>query len=141
MYLVGGVLVPLAQMLPPVGTVGIWIRCENTHQENAECLISALEEYHDDYGRYPKEVEDLVPEYIAELPSAPCIGHYGMLLGKPGKPDYYLYECSREEVTLLVVPSFHGVGVQRHNLATGEWSGIDPWSDDMCGYLEQRSGR
>ena len=39
-----------------------------TFTRNAEPLIGALENYHKEHGSYPDRLEQLVPQYIAQLP-------------------------------------------------------------------------
>lgn len=39
----------------------------------AEPIIVALEQYHEDKGEYPASLEDLIPDYLDEIPSGEWI--------------------------------------------------------------------
>lgn len=53
-------------------------------KKRGETVIAAIEKYHDDKGSYPGNLQNLVPEYLAEIPKpriAPGIFYY------QGAPD------------------------------------------------------
>jgi hypothetical protein len=122
LYLVGGVLVPTSLLAPIGGAYATWNVCDTWHRENAEVVILASERYRNELGEYPRDIEALAPEYLAEIPSATCLAPY-RLLGL-GDPYYRIVYCKR--ITLLTIFGTDGVRSQSYDFAKGEWSRYDP---------------
>ena len=60
--------------------------------QRADKIITAAEQYHQDNGRYPDTLENLVPAYMSEIPSpriAPGVFYY---LGAPEDPHLMFVE-------------------------------------------------
>jgi hypothetical protein len=58
----------------PISCAAIW--CNNRIAEGrADALVAAVKTYHATHGRYPKSLEELVPEIISHVPSP----HYSLL--------------------------------------------------------------
>lgn len=77
-------------------------------------LISAVEAFHADQGRYPRSLSELVPSYIDEVPAA----KYTLAF------DRFWYYADDENATLLYV-AFPPFGRPTYSFARGEWRSLD----------------
>lgn len=71
-YLVGIILIPLFQLSAPAISYAYVRTCDTQNQVVAAPIISALQAYHQDTGRYPTDVRSLVPQYLASMPAVAC---------------------------------------------------------------------
>ena len=62
-------------------------------EANAQRIIKACEDYHKANGEYPKEISDLVPQYLDGIPPAKyCLGF----------PHSFFYTSSASGPTILM---------------------------------------
>jgi|SRR3989304_4177669 len=81
-------------------------------QQRSEIIISAVNQYHQDNGRYPDTLQTLVPAYLPEIPEpriAPGEFYYG---GAPDNP-------------FLMFVEYPPFGRRSWNFANKEWISID----------------
>lgn len=60
-------------------------------KENISYIDFGLETYYEKHKSYPKELKELVPDYIEEIPSCPCEGRYEYKTEKENQ--VFLLEC------------------------------------------------
>lgn len=66
--------IALFRLAMPIVTWGV-VMANNDYQlkraeENAQRVVAACEEFHADHGRFPKSLDELVPEYMPSVPTA-----------------------------------------------------------------------
>lgn len=84
-------------------------------KENAQRVVAACEKYHAANGRFPKDLDELVPQYIHSVPFAKyCLG--------PGSRFYYYYHSEKPLLVWQVVtPYFRRI----YHFDTRSWSYLD----------------
>jgi hypothetical protein len=83
-------------------------------KRNAKIIISAIAAYYENVGDYPSKLQDLVPQYLEEVPT--CA--YRL-------PDYryrYVYNGRSHFLMWQEAPPF---GHRTYHFKTAEWSYID----------------
>ena len=93
-------------------SVGFYLFDLSIARSRAEVIIAAAEQYHDDKGGYPETLQQLVPDYLAEIP-APRIA--------PGR-FYYLGAPEEPHLMYVEFPPFGRVSWSFNNK---EWISID----------------
>jgi hypothetical protein len=126
-YLLGGLFIAALQLAPAFGPVVIRSVCFVGHQAIGDTIVEAMEAYRADSGSYPTELEELVPRYLPAIPVPPCARL------SSHEDEYDLHECRSGEL-LLITDSVDGMGIERHNLSTGNWSSIS-FLDGACSHL------
>ena len=80
--------------------------------KRSEVIIAAVNQYHQDQGRYPETLQNLVPGYLSEIPEpriAPGVFSYG---GAPDNP-------------FLMFVEYPPFGRLSWNFVNQEWTSID----------------
>jgi hypothetical protein len=77
---------------------------------NADRIILACEQFHSDYGRYPRTLADLVPRYLDEVPRA----KYCVARGE----FWYIGGEKNHMLVWWVVPPF---GTMNYNFELARW--------------------
>ena len=137
-YLIGTTLILLLPLVPVIGGGMIRSRCDKLNRNEGDTIVVALEAYKATHGQYPQTLDQLVPEYMPALPTLHCFDtyeRYNQLGYLRSEAEMELVTCTREDVTLLVVPDLAGGWPQRYNLETGKWSQIS-FLDGVCSHLE-----
>ena len=74
----------LAQVAIPVMTLAVVLANSAVQSRvakaNAEKVVAACEQFHADHGRFPRILDELVPEYLAQVPRAKYCVLYGQFL-------------------------------------------------------------
>ncbi|WP_068420408.1 hypothetical protein [Planctomyces sp. SH-PL62] len=81
---------------------------------NAQRIVAACEEYHDDNGRFPKNLDELVPQYLNSVPAAKYC------MGPPGSFAYY--NSGTPLLVWQVVPPYYR---KIYNFDRRSWSYLD----------------
>jgi hypothetical protein len=102
----------------PALTLGL-VRANNAAQlgvaeTNAQRVVAACEEYHAANGRFPKDLDELVPQYMNSVPFAKYC------LGPPGRFNYY--NSGRPMLVWQVVPPYYR---KIYDFHTRSWSYLD----------------
>lgn len=109
----------LIRIAIPVVTLGIaWtnnsvqLRIANA---NAMQVVAACEEYHADHGKFPKSLNELVPQYMRSVPRAKyCVGPWCGFM-------YYFNQGNAMLVWYVVPPHYRRI----YDFNTREWSTLD----------------
>ena len=104
----------------PVWTLGL-VSANNAVQlgvaeANAQRVVTACEEYHAANGRFPKNLDELVPQYMNSVPIAKYC------LGPPSSFSYYNYSGGTPKLVWQVVPPHYR---KIYNFETRRWSYLD----------------
>jgi hypothetical protein len=109
----------LVRILIP--TLTLWlVNANNTFQlrvaeVNAQRVVAACEEFHAANGRFPRKLDELVPQYMNPVPSARyCLG--------PSSPFYYYYNSDHPMLVWQVVPPYYR---KIYRFETRSWSYLD----------------
>jgi hypothetical protein len=102
----------------PALTLGL-VRANNAVQlgvaeANAQRVVAACEEYHAANGRFPKNLDELVPQYMNSVPFAKYC------LGPPGRFAYY--NSGTPKLVWQVVPPYYR---KIYDFHTRSWSYLD----------------
>lgn len=126
-YLLGGLFIAILQLAPFFGPTVIRSVCFVRHRVQGEAIVEAMEAYRADRGRYPAELDELVPRYLPSIPTPPCtrLSYH--------EDEYGLQECRSGE-TLLITDSVDGMLVERYNFSSGNWSALS-FLDGACSHL------
>ena len=126
-YLLGGLCIAILQLAPAFGPTVIRSVCFVGHRVQGETIVEAMKAYRTDSGRYPTELGELVPRYLPSIPTPPCtrLSYH--------EDEYGLRECRSGEM-LLTTDSVDGMGIERYNFGTGNWSSIS-FLDGACSHL------
>ena len=78
-------------------TIAFLVKSASAAQRNAEPVIAACKQFRDTHNRYPASLDELVPDFIPEIPDArhTLVAHH------------FLYDPSRPQ--LYFVAMFHGI--------------------------------
>lgn len=128
LFLAGGALIVLLQLLPAVGSQAIRWTCSVLSAGTASRIAEAAQAYQHDHGDYPEDLQALVPNYLPAVPAPAC----AWLSGREGNA-FDIASCGTGP-TLIVSPSVDGGGIERFNLETGNWSSIS-FLDGACSFL------
>ncbi len=128
LYLLIACLVfPSSYILPYYGSRLYNSGCDAIHRESGNQISSAIQHYRGENGRYPEELDELVPEYLSHIPVAVCFPPIRFLGIKPQRydfltsnHDYKIVSCSQKN--FLVVEDMNHSYPQVMNLETGIWS-------------------
>lgn len=131
LYVFGGLLIVVTHLFPFFGSTTIDRTCFHITQRNAKPLIAAVEIYDQENGAYPSDVDSLLPDYLAEIPTPGCT----WLSAQPDWPlvSFQIQTCN-DGVVLLTNESSDGTSIQRYNFTTGNWSSVS-FLDGVCSYL------
>ena len=129
LYLGGGLIIVCLQFAPLYGDLGIGGACDKRTMQIGNQIVVELENYRQDNGEYPTELNALVPGYLSQLPTNKCLGSVGPEI------TFQLRECAQDGIALLTASSFDGWKVLRYNLSTSNWSGLD-FLEGECGFLQ-----
>jgi hypothetical protein len=131
LYIWGGLLIVVTHLFPFIGSMTIDGACFRITQQNAETIITAVENYHQDIGVYPSDIETLQLDYLAEIPSPGCV----WLSTQPDwSPVSYEIQTCNDGTVLLTNESSDGTSIERYNFSTGNWSSISIF-DGACSFL------
>lgn len=83
-------------------------------RERAESLVAAVEQFYAKHGRYPERLEQIVPEFISEIPKA----KYVVIAAKFG----YSNSDSRHSLTYVQMPPF---GRRIYTFEDRKWTSLD----------------
>lgn len=83
-------------------------------RERAESLIAAVERFHAKHGRYPGRLEEMVPEFVAEIPRA----KYVVIADR----FRYSRSGSRHSLVYMEMPPF---GRRIYTFEDREWTTLD----------------
>lgn len=128
LYLVIACLVfPGSYILPFYGSRLYNSGCDAIHRESGNRISLAIQNYRSENGRYPEELDQLVPEYLPNIPVAVCFPPIRFLGIKPQRydfltsnHDYKIVSCSQKNY--LVVEDMDHTYPQVMNLESGIWS-------------------
>lgn len=83
-------------------------------KEHAQRVVAACEEYHADNGRFPRNLDELVPKYMSSVPFAKyCLG---------SDSRFYYYNVGKPMLVWHVVPPY----LRRiYDFDTRRWSYLD----------------
>ena len=118
-FAIGGIVIIFAQSAPVIGDYGLGGYCDEKRMEYGNNIVTKIEQYHNANGKYPSEIERLIPEYWPNQPVFNCmenlrlnndslIAHYGIM------------EC--EGQPSLVTHSTDGTKDMWYNFKTANWS-------------------
>jgi hypothetical protein len=85
--LLSGVLLILSTAMPPFLYFPINNWCTDTNSSKTPPIAQAVEKYYSQMGRYPSDIDELVPEFISSIPAPSC----GLLSAFPRK--FELINC------------------------------------------------
>jgi hypothetical protein len=118
---------PSSYVLPYYGSRLFNSSCDAIHRESGNQIYSAIQNYRTENGKYPNELDQLVPEYLPDIPIAVCFPVIRFLGIKPQRydfltsnHDYKIISCSQK--TFLVVEDMNHSHPQVMNLEIGIWS-------------------
>ncbi|HLO31550.1 MAG TPA: hypothetical protein VK249_20530 [Anaerolineales bacterium] len=79
--LVFGILVILSMTVPSFlfSPINAW--CANENSSKMPFISQAVEKYHSENGKYPKKIDELVPDFMSSIPGPSC----SLLSGTPRK--------------------------------------------------------
>lgn len=93
--------------------------CGTANSPRIQEISSALSSYQEERGLYPQELEELVPEYLPEIPSPAC----SFISGLPRL--FQLNDCDSDHL-FFYVRSVDLLGFYLYNFGDGQYSQI--WS-------------
>ncbi len=133
MYWLGVLLVPLISLTPFFDLILLRSACFNLNQRAAGPILSAMENYHQDFGDYPEVITVLVPEYLDEIPAGRCKPLPGSSIDEP---SFTITKCIQEEITILTIPIGSGEWIQRYNPESDKWAMLS-FLDGACSFLDR----
>lgn len=84
-------------------------------EANAPRVVAACEEYHAANGRFPKNFDELVPQYLPSVPRAKyCLGPWGQFV--------YFYNQGKPMLVWYVVPPYYR---RIYDFETRRWNYIE----------------
>jgi len=95
----------------------LWVSCTGKGRE-ATALASALERYHEEYKKYPENLQNLVPAFLPALPSGSC-DHYD-----PTNCTYMYWWRADSSVPDLVYVYFAPFGRAVYRFGKGDWNDL-----------------
>ena len=95
--ILGAVPCPYFMQAPPMGTGSISVFAEAQTQAHQAVIACAVERYRLAHGQIPRQLDALVPQYLAKIPCDPCDGQ-PMRYKPVGDSDYILYSIARNGV-------------------------------------------
>ena len=118
----GAVPCPYFMEALPMGTGSISVFAEAQAQAHQAVIACAVERYRLAHGQIPRQLDALVPQYLAKIPCDPCDGQ-PMRYKPVGDSDYILYSIARNGVDdggqLGIEKTDRGIiHVDRHS---GDW--------------------
>jgi len=125
--IVGFVLVSMVGLSPILGYNQINNLYLTVNQNRADELIKALKAYEADFGNYPDELENLIPDYISSLPH-PMSNPFTV------ENSSFEYLMCQGGIQIVWYDPPRGGFPERYNLDAGYWSGISAF-DGVCSYL------
>ena len=132
MFWLTALLIPLILITPFFDLVIFRSACFSLNKRAAAPIISALEEYHQEFGTYPEQISNLAPDYLSQIPMGKCQPLTGSSLTKP---SFNIEKCVHEDATILTIPITSGEWIQRYNPGTGHWATLS-FLDGACSYLD-----
>jgi hypothetical protein len=124
-YLPVLLVIPISIYISLRLATGIDEKCEELHRGQGNEVILAVHRYEDKTGRFPKSIQQIVPEYLAETPQPVCLISYRLpdLIRFSNSDDqkFFLHECSNDR-HILAVPIMIGAGYQRYSFSSDQWS-------------------
>ena len=100
--------------IPPIVITNFFVGIEiGKTQDQAKGIITALDEYYKQVGRYPEIIDDLSPRYIRTLPKTSNGGDF----------SYYTYNDDKDYSLAFADYSFSGS--YRYNTETKRWEWYD----------------
>lgn len=127
------VVVPL---IPLPFSIFIIRTCDSYHNNQAIPLIHAVENYYNEQGEYPDEIEALIPQYIEFIPEPFCLTPYywfGNYENTRIRLDFYMLDCIDKKV--LAVQDTSLGWLRRYDFENLKWSASDAF-DGYCSYLD-----
>ncbi len=92
-----GVLLILSTAIPSFLSIPIRNWCTNANSSKIVPIARAVEKYYSQTGRYPRNIDELVPEFISSIPAPSC----GVLSAFPRK--FKLIDCGSPIVFVKAV--------------------------------------
>ena len=123
-YLVGTIAIVLFTGLPAVTYFPVKSACTQINRRAAEPLIHALTDYQHDQGRYPDNLEQLVPNHLPMIPRPPC-SRLGLM------PWEYKYLRESDDY-VIVIATVDLVGCDRFFSRQGVWHYLYSFLDGSC---------
>jgi hypothetical protein len=137
LYVAGIFLIPLACSAPFSGTYTVPALCNAWTRHEAHPLTKALEAYQRDHSAYPETLDELVPDYIEEIPSARCFEPYDWFdsLDYPwNRPKKFSISKCGGDVTIITAPTLVYDWLLRYDVSHQQWSRISILDGD-CSFL------
>jgi hypothetical protein len=131
-YTYGGTFIICLQLVPMLGQMGINSGCYAVSRNQAGPVIEALEAYLTERGMYPDHLDELVPDYLPDLPRPACKGIAGSVDAE--RNLFSIRDCDPAG-TIIAFPSTDGAGIKRYQLDRGRWSSAS-FLDGACSHLE-----
>lgn len=126
-FIIACLVFPGSYILPFYGKQLYNSSCDAIHRESGNQINLAIQYYRSENGKYPEELDQLVPKYLPDIPGAVCFPPARLLGIKPQRYDfltsnydYKIVSCSQK--TFLVIEDMDHSYPQVMNLETGNWS-------------------
>ncbi len=127
------ILISIILITPFFDLVILRSACFSLNKRAAAPIITAMEEYHQEYGDYPEHISSLSPDYLDSIPQGRCQPLPGSSLTKP---TFNIEKCIHEDTTILTIPITSGEWIQRYHPETGQWATLS-FLDGACSYLDR----
>jgi hypothetical protein len=111
LFFIGGLIVLASQSAPMVGTGAITAFCDAQARQIGNQIAAGLQQYNQDRGAYPPDLQALVPAYLPDIPSTRCLN----------KVEVRLARCSDGKV-FIAADSLSASGRWYYSLDTGQWT-------------------
>lgn len=117
-----GLFIVVSIAIPSLAYSPIKEKCATSNSAKALIISQAMNKYFVENGKYPKQLDELIPSYISSLPSPSCNFLFGV------SQKFRARLCEGDEPMIYVV-TIDGMGFDLYNFEDGSHSRIHSFLD------------
>lgn len=117
-----GLLIVVSIAVPSLAYSPIKEKCATSNSAKTLIISQAMTKYFVENGKYPKQLDELIPSYISSLPSPSCDFLFGV------SQQFSARVCEGDEPMIYVI-TIDGMGFDFYNFKDGSHSRIHSFLD------------